>query len=207
MLAITASSISSGVQMPNDEWISYIPHKWKEGLEARGFYSNQDNVPPQELRVEAVDTGEGYWIAKLVNTRHGGQVASCRHSMLHLTKSDAIRCGRHRLRELFAAESRRAEWSPGPEDKPMEAPFLLGARIEYTGLSSRDLENRVPIHRGEVGVVIHVEAPGAAGTEDKQPEDGYCIVRFHDIEGDEDTIWPRFDSDGDWRTRYRLSDE
>ncbi len=193
--------------MPNDEWIGYMPRKGKEGLEARGLYSTQDHVPPQELRVEAVDTGEGYWIATLVNTRHGGLVASCPHIIVHLTRSDAVRCGRHRLRELLAAESRRAEWSPGPEDQPVEAPFLLGARIEYTGLSSRDLENGVPIHRWEVGVVIHVEAPGAEGAENKLPEDGYCIVRFHDIEGDEDTIWPRFDHEGDWRTRYRLADD
>src|SRR6266849_1118359 len=164
--------------MSNKEWISSMPRKLQESLDAQGLYSAQDNVPPQELRVDALDTGNGYWIAKLVNTRHGGLVASCPHAMLHLTKSDAMRCGRHRLRALVAAESRSNEWSPGPEDQPLEAPFPLGARIEYTGLSSRDLENGVPIHRSEVGVVIHVKAPGAAGTEDKLPEDGYCIVRF-----------------------------
>jgi len=191
----------------DDDWISYTPRRWKEGLEARGRYSTQDNVPPQELRVEALDSGEGYWIAKLVNTRHGGQVARCRQVMVHLTKSDALRCGRRRLRELLAAESRPNEWFPGPDDQAVEAPFPLGARIEYTGLSSRDLENGVPINRGEIGVVIHVESPGADGTEDKLPEDGYCIVRFHGIEGEEDTVWPRFDAEGDWRTRYRLSDD
>jgi hypothetical protein len=193
--------------MPEDDWISYMPRKLKEGREARGVYSSQDNVPPQELRAEAVDTGEGYWVARLVNTRHGGQAASCRHYMLHLTKSDALRCGRLRLRELVAAESRLGEWSPRPEDEPIEAPFTLGARIEYTGLNSRGLENGVAVHRSEVGVVIHVEPPGAAGSKDLLPEDGYCIVRFHDIEGDEDTIWPRFDVDGGWRTRYRLADD
>jgi hypothetical protein len=55
--------------MPDDDWTSYRPRTWKASLEARGMYSSQDNIPPQELRVEAVDTGEGYWIAKLVNTR------------------------------------------------------------------------------------------------------------------------------------------
>src|SRR5438046_2324561 len=186
--------------MSDDEWISYIPRKWKEGIAARGLRSIQDDVPPQELRVEAVDTDKGYWIAKLVNMRHGGQVSSCRHAMLHLTKSDALRCGRQRLRDLLATESRRNQWSP--EDQPLEGPFPLGARIEYTGLSSRDLENGVPIHRGEVGVVIDVGPPGAAGTDDTLPEDGYCTVRFHGIKGEEDTIWPRFDNEGDWRTRY-----
>jgi hypothetical protein len=191
--------------MRDDEWIGYMRRKGKDALET--IYSTQDNVPPQELRVEAVDTGEGYWIAKLINTRHGGQVASCRHSMIHLTKSDAIKCGRHRLQDLLEAESRRSERFPTPEDQPVPAPFPLGSRIEYTGLSSRGLENGVAVHRGEIGVVIHVEPPGSAGAEDKWPEDGYCIVRFHDIEGDEDTIWPRFDDEGDWRTRYRLADD
>jgi hypothetical protein len=192
--------------MPDEDWISSTPRKSKEFQEARGLRSTQDDVPPQELRVEAVDSGNGYWIAKLVNTRHGGLAARCRHEMLHLTKSDAVRCGKDRLRELIAAESRRGEWSPGPEDQPIEAPLQMGARIEYTGLSSRGLKNGMPIHRGEIGVVIHVESPGAAGTEHELPEDGYCIVRFHDIDGEEDTIYPRFDDEGDWRTRYRLAD-
>jgi hypothetical protein len=193
--------------VPIDQWISSTPREIKQALEAHGMHSSQDNVPPEELRVEAFDSGDGYWIAKLVNSRHGGLLARCPHVLLHLTKSEAIRCGRNRVRELIAAESRRKEWSPSPDDQPVEAPFRLGARVEYTGLSSRDLENGVPIHRGEVGVVIYVELPGAAGTEDQLPEDGYSIVQFHGIKGDEVTIWPRFDDEGDWRTRFRLADE
>lgn len=189
--------------MPNYEWPGAALSKSKRRLEAAGFSSNQDNVPPQELRVEAIDSDKGYWTAKLVNTRHGGGVAWCPHANLHLTRSDAIRCGRQHLHNLVASEMRRSEWSAGPEDEPVAAPFMLGARVEYIGLSSRDLENGIPVHRSEVGVIVQVEAPGRPGTEHELPEDGRCTVRFHDVEGDEDTIWPRYDEPS-WKTLYRL---
>jgi hypothetical protein len=150
--------------------------------------------------------GRGYWIAQHRNARHGGLVASCPHDMLHLARSDAIRCAREHLRELLAAETRRDEWKPGPEDEPIGAPLPLGTYVRYTGLSSRDLDNGVPVHRGELGIVVHVEPPGAPGTEDQYPEDGFCVVRFHGMDGDEDTILPRFDTEGDWRTRYQVDE-
>jgi hypothetical protein len=81
-----------------------MTRKWNEDVKARALYSAQDKVPPQGLRVEAVDTGEGYWIAKLVNIRNGGLVASCPHAMSHLTKSDAVRCGRQRITRHYRDE-------------------------------------------------------------------------------------------------------
>lgn len=105
----------------------------------------------------------------------------------------------------MAEERERDKWRPGrAEDQPVEAPLPLGARVEYTGLSSWVLENGVPVHRGEEGVVVDVEPPGQPGTETELPEDGYSVVRFHDVESDEDVLWPRND---DWRTRYRPIDE
>jgi hypothetical protein len=193
--------------MTDTEWISSTSPRLRDAFERLGSYSTQDNIPPEELRADAVDSGQGYWIAQLRNNRHGGLVASCPHTFIHLTRPDAIRCARRERQDRIGAAARATQWSPGPGDEPLEAPFPVGAHVEYIGLGSRDLENGTSIHRGDVGIVVHVEPPGAAGTQEFMPEDGYSVIEFHGIAGDTDTVLPRDDDEGNWRRLYRLADD
>jgi hypothetical protein len=158
--------------------------------------------------VVAFDSDEGYWIGCLRHQR-SGYFLECPHMAIHFTRAEGLRCARQHLRDLLVAHARRREWAPSEADAPLEAPLPLGTRVEYIGLNSRDLENGVPVHHGEVGVVVEIEPVGAAGTETSWPEDGLSIVRFHGIEGEEDVLRPREFSDDDdgWRSRYREVDD
>jgi hypothetical protein len=156
-----------------------------------------------QLRASAIDTDLGYWLGQL--RWPGGPIeAECPHTdARHLTRSEAVRCARQHLNALLRGESDgRPDWRPGPEDKPIPAPFPVGTCLEYFGLGTLTLETGEWVQPGDVGVVVAVNPPGAAGTATDYPEDGGSVLRFHNSPSAEDVIYRRY-AEPAWRTIYR----
>jgi hypothetical protein len=180
-------------------------HLYAAGVADPGWPPLTNNtVQPCQLRPSAVETDSGYWLGQLRWPKGGPVEATCLHTDgRHLTPAEAARCARQHRNALLRGES---DWRPGPEDKPIPAPFPVGACLEYIGLGSLTLANGEWVQPGTVGVVVEVEPPGESATaEDDWPEDGYSVIRFYGSPDAEVLILPRY-AKVDWHTRYRLAD-